>query len=300
MILAILNFLGSAVAGRDAALSHVWPGARRLRSCQRLCQCLAYPVMTGFLALLLPGFGFAAVDGKALDAAAEHYRPFMIASIDQSLAEAAKLHQCLVAKDIACARRAWIAARVGWERSEVFTSSLAPELDRKIDAWPDAADGFHGIESALFGAGGQPPMAEVEELLADLKAFKAKMSADRLPAQALFNGTARLAYEIGGNKADGGESRLSGTSLEDMRNNVTGIEAAYDTIFSGALKQADPKLADRAKREIDQLKNLLAAPDLKAIDPEQLRMLSETFVVTLAEAAPKLGLVRPLLEEIGK
>ncbi len=44
-------------------------------------------------------------------------------------------------------------------------------------------------------------------------------------AQGLLNGTARLAYEVGENKADGGESRFSGTSLDDMRNNVVGHRA---------------------------------------------------------------------------
>src|ERR1700755_3331248 len=60
----------------------------------------------------------------------------------------------------------------------------------------------------------------------------------RLTPQGLLDGTARLAYEVGESKADGGESRISGTSLDDMRNNVAGIEFAYRTIFAHARRAA--------------------------------------------------------------
>jgi hypothetical protein len=36
----------------------------------------------------------------------------------------------------------------------------------------------------------------------------------------LLNGIARLAFEVGGNKADDGESCLSGTSLNDIQSNM--------------------------------------------------------------------------------
>ena len=54
----------------------------------------------------------------------------------------------------------------------------------------------------------------------------------RSTPQGLLDGTVRLAYEVGESKADGGESRISGTSLDDMRNNVAGIDFAYRTIFA--------------------------------------------------------------------
>ena len=76
----------------------------------------------------------------------------------------------------------------------------------------------------------------------------------------------RLAYEVGESKADGGESRISGTSLDDMRNNVAGIDFAYRTIFADALKAADAKLADTVASRIEQLKATVAAPDLPHVD----------------------------------
>ena len=56
-----------------------------------------------------------------------------------------------------------------------------------------------------------------------------------LTSQGLMDGIVRLAYEVGESKSDGGDSRISGTSLEDMRNNVAGIEFAHRTLFVDSL-----------------------------------------------------------------
>jgi iron uptake system component EfeO len=75
----------------------------------------------------------------------------MIADMDRALAGAQVLRDRINANDVSGARKAWIDARIGWERSEVFTSGFIPELDDAIDAWPDAVAGFHGMEVKLFG-----------------------------------------------------------------------------------------------------------------------------------------------------
>jgi hypothetical protein len=78
-----------------------------------------------------------------------------------------------------------------------------------------------------------------------------------LTPQGLLVGTARLAYEVGESKADGGESRISGTSLDDMRNNVAGIDFAYRTIFTASLRTVDIKLAEAVDARIARnIKNL--------------------------------------------
>ena len=71
-----------------------------------------------------------------LEARAESYRHYLIDDIGQALAGARTLRERLAEHDLDGARKAWIAARVGWERSEVFTSGFVPELDQRIDAWP--------------------------------------------------------------------------------------------------------------------------------------------------------------------
>jgi iron uptake system component EfeO len=81
-----------------------------------------------------------------------------------------------------------------------------------------------------------------------------------------------------------------------MRNTVAGIDFAYRTIFASALKAADAKLAGEVEQRIEQLKTIVAAPDLQRIDIPALRRASEELVVALQSAAAKLGLQRPTLE----
>jgi len=250
----------------------------------------------------------SALQAAPTDEAVEQYRAVMIIDMDRALAGAKALRERLAAHDIPGAKQAWIDARVGWERSEVFTSAFIPDLDAAIDAWPDATKGFHGIEAKLFGADHADLRAGVgadlgadmgdamDGLVRDLTAAAKQVHDTPLTRQGLLNGLARLAYEIGDSKVDGGESRLSGTSLDDMRNNADGIALAYGTLFASTLAAADAKLDAQVRSEVSKLKTLLAAKDLRSIDPEELQKASEALVLALSAAAPKLGLETPTLE----
>lgn len=242
----------------------------------------------------------AAQAGACFSQEIERYRPYLIRDIDQSLAGARDMRSRIAAHDIAGAQKAWIDARAGWERSEVFTGGFVPRLDDAIDAWPDAVAGFHGIEARLFSANPSGLDDETAALIGNLAELDAQIRSMKLTAQGLLNGISRLAYEVGDSKVDGGESRFSGTSLNDMRNNADGIELAYRILFAAPLEAIDPKLAGRLQSEIDQLKALLAVSDLKQVDPDELRKASETLIVNLQIAAPKLGLSAPTLEDPAK
>jgi iron uptake system EfeUOB component EfeO/EfeM len=248
-----------------------------------------------FMGVIFMGAAAAAMLAGPFSEAIERYRPYMISDIDQALAGARDMRGRIVAHDIPGAQKAWIDARVGWERSEVFTSGFVPQLDDAIDAWPDAVAGFHGIEARLFGADPSNLGDETNALIRDLAELDAQVRTMKLTAQGLLNGIARLAYEVGDSKVDGGESRFSGTSLNDMRNNADGIELAYRILFAAPLEASDAKVAGQVQSEIDRLKTLLAAPDLKQIDPDELRKASEMLLVSLQIAAPKLGLSAPVL-----
>jgi iron uptake system component EfeO len=234
------------------------------------------------------------------DDAIESYRASLANDISQALAEARALRDRIDAHDVAGAQKAWIEARVGWERSEVFTAGFVPDLDSAIDAWPDAASGFHGIEAKLFGADMPDVRSETDDLIGHLAALDTQVRNIKLTGQGLLNGIARLVYEVGDSKVEGGESRFSGTSLNDMRNNVEGIALAYRTLFASSLEAADAKLAARVDSEIDALKHLVAARDLKSVDPDALRKASEALIVSLQAAGPRLGLAAPSLEETVK
>jgi iron uptake system component EfeO len=240
--------------------------------------------------------GMRAINAAPLDDATERYRPYMTEGIGDALSGARDLRERAAAKDLKGAKKAWISARAGWERSEVFTAGFVPELDALIDAWPNANSGFHAIEAKLFGAASTDVGSDADALVEHLDSLHGKLRDMPLTPQGLLDGIVRLAYEVGESKADGGESRISGTSLDDMRNNVVGIDYAYRTIFADALKAADAGLANTVTTRIDQLKSIIVAPDLQHVDISSLRRASEELVVALQDASAKLGLRRPTLE----
>src|SRR5262249_32149194 len=147
----------------------------------------------------LVAFALATGLGRAtaapLDAAAERYRPYMIEGIGSALAGARDLRERVAAKDLAGAKKAWLSARAGWERSEVFNAGFVPELDARIDAWPNADSGFHAIEAKLFGAGTTDVESDTDALVKNLDELHGKLRGMALTPQGLLDGTARLAYE---------------------------------------------------------------------------------------------------------
>jgi iron uptake system component EfeO len=231
-----------------------------------------------------------------LDDGAEQYRSHLVADVDSTLASARTLATSAAAGDLARAKRAWIEARVGWERSEVFTAGFVPQLDRDIDAWPNGAIGFHAIEAKLFGANRADFENEARELVRNLSELCARARDTPLAPQGLLDGIVRLAFELGESKVDGGESRVSGTSLNDMRNNVDGIELAWRTIFAPTAETRDRRVDAGIRRSLEELKAMVAVGELRHVDPDRLRTATEELVLKLQNAAPLLDLKKPTLE----
>ena len=99
-----------------------------------------------------PGKGMDPELEAKLDALAAEYKKLATVNIDSLVANSDKMLGAMQAGDVATARQAWIDARAGYERSEIFTIKF-PSLDAAIDSWPNSETGFHGIEAKLFTAG---------------------------------------------------------------------------------------------------------------------------------------------------
>ena len=238
-------------------------------------------------------------EADALTDGAKNYKPFAVERIGNALAGAKELQVAVKANDVKAAQAAWIKSRKGWEAAEPITGEFFSKLDEAIDAWPDAKQGYHAVEAAVFAGKLDGLAAPVDKLAADLAAFDKQLSAPsfKFAPQGLLNGATKLAYEIGENKSKGGESPYAGTSLSDMYENVEGIEAVYKLVFDGALKARDPKLAAAIVDKIEDVETLVKVKDLKSIDQPALKKAGEELAVLLQSAAPKLKLKKPAVGE---
>jgi iron uptake system component EfeO len=232
-------------------------------------------------------------DASPLDSAAAGFKSYVLDQIARCLSATKNMRERIAAQDLAGAQQAWLAARGGWEGSEVITNEFFADLDRKIDAWPDAEKGFHAIEARLFGAHDVKALAAAEELLNNLEDFATQLRATRLTAQGLLNGSTKLAYEIGENKAEGGESPFSGNSLAEIRDNVASIAAAYNYVFAPTTRKKNAALAKTFIKDLEQMHALVSVPTLQELDQVRLRILSEDLANDLAMLGLAVGLEKP-------
>ena len=238
-------------------------------------------------------------DAQSLAKGAADYKPFAVEHIGIALAGAKEMQAAVKAGDVKAAQAAWIKSRKGWEAIEPITGEFFGKLDEAIDAWPDAKQGYHAVEAALFAGKLDAIGAPVDGLVANLAQFEKELSAPsfKFTPQGLLNGATKLAYEVGENKSKGGESPYAGTSVEDMYENNEGIEAVYKLVFHEPLKKVDAKLAQRIVDKIEDVEGFVKGKDLKSIDAAGLNKAGEELAVLLQSAAPKLKLQKPKLGE---
>lgn len=244
---------------------------------------------------LLAGAAGRSQAADALTKGAADYKPFAVEHIGMALAGAKELQTAVKAGDAKAAQDAWIKSRKGWEAAEPITGEFFSKLDEAIDAWPDAKQGYHAIEAALFSGKLGGIGAPVDKLVADLAAFDKQLSAPsfKFAPQGLLNGATKLAYELGENKSKGGESPYAGTSLSDMYENVEGIEAVYKLVFQPSLKKRDSKLDARIIDKIEEVEALVKVKDLNSLNQPALHKAGEELAVLLQSAASKLKLKKP-------
>ncbi len=227
-----------------------------------------------------------------LDQLAAVYKQKAAGDITSLVENSRKMLAAMQAGDVQAARQAWIDARVGYERSEIFTIKF-PSLDSAIDSWPNADTGFHGIEAKLFQPAGTLPIAEAQVLVEKVETLQRVFEAEPLYAHGVLVGIGSLAFELGESKAKGGESAISGTSLKDMQSNVHGIELAWNTVFSAAMQEKNKGVGDRVEKEIAELKQMVSVGSLDQVEAQALEAKAEMLAGSVADAAVELGWKAP-------
>jgi iron uptake system EfeUOB component EfeO/EfeM len=257
--------------------------------------------MAHWAAVLVVAVGALAVStvsgsaAETLASGAAAYKPYAVEHIGQALVAAKQMQAAIKAGDAKAAQAAWIKSRAGWESVEPITGEFFRDLDEAIDAWPDSKQGYHAIEAPLFAGKLDTLAAPADKVVADLASFDKKLKAKgfKFAPQGLLNGATKLAYEVGENKSKGGESPYAGTSINDMRDNVEGIEAVYKVVFDPVLKKRDGKLAHRIHEKIEDLEKILGAKDIKSLDQPALSKAGEELAVLLQMSAAKFKLKKP-------
>lgn len=230
---------------------------------------------------------------------AKSYKSFALERIGNALAGAKEMQAAVKTGDAKAAQKAWLKSRKGWESAEPITGEFFSKLDEAIDAWPDAKQGYHAIEAALFAGKLGGISAPVDELVANLAKFKEELRKPdfQFELQGLMNGVTKLAYEVGENKSKGGESRYAGSSLNDMKDNVRGIQALHQIVFEDTLQEKNEPLASSILDKLHEVKGLLKVSDLKHLDQPALKKSGEELAVLFQNAAAELGLKKPAVGE---
>jgi len=263
------------------------------RRWRRLGSAVAIAVLVGN-----PMTALAENDSSAFDAATQAYRKVLNGEIDAVIASAQRMLAAMQQGDLAGARKYWIESHAGWERLEVITVDLFPDQQDGIDGWPKAKTGYHAIEAWLFGPTTLVPKWAVDDLLDQLDRFR------RLFAQADLNGyyllaaAATLTYAIGSDEADGSESAVSGTSLDDMRHNIEALRYLWKTVFADALAVNHKPLADDIFTRMAGLYAIVDVPNMTFLDQSLLQQEAYALAGKLAQAAVAFGWTAPNYKDI--
>ncbi|UGS37473.1 iron uptake system protein EfeO [Capillimicrobium parvum] len=206
--------------------------------------------------LVVTGARAASGLSPELAAGMKGYRAYAEAQARALVDGTARLRDALASGDLGAARRAYVEARIPYERIEPIAESLG-DLDPRIDARVNDVEpghawtGFHPIERRLWEAGTtRGTRALAEQLVADTRELQATMPRIELEPAQVGNGANELLNEVSKSKITGEEERYSRTDLVDFEANVAGAQAAFDAI-KPALQRHDPELVATIERRFD-------------------------------------------------
>ncbi len=188
-------------------------------------------------------------DSALVQQAVRDYRTYLAEQVADSTAKTKVMTAAIRSGDLAAARAAYPAGRVGWERIEPIASAVE-ELDGKLDARVDdfegtddpAFTGWHRIEHILFVDGSTDAAVPFADGLdADLATLTRQIGTIDLPAVTLARGAAELVEEVSEGKITGEENRYAKTDFVDIDANIDGSKEVVK-VLTPALQATNPEL----------------------------------------------------------
>lgn len=202
----------------------------------------------------------AAAPNPLTEKAADEYKAYAIAQIDELVTAVKVFTDAVRAGDLKAAQDAYAPSRVPWERIEPL-AGLVEEIDGKIDARVDDFSGvddpeftgWHRLEYLLFEKNttdGGAPFAD--QLDADVAALKEQFPAVDVKPVDVSTGAAELIEEVSEGKITGEEDRYAKTDLWDFDANLQGARDAVGKL-NPALVEADPALLGKIEAGINSV-----------------------------------------------
>lgn len=200
-----------------------------------------------------------------IQSAVDGYRGYLMAQVDQMIADTDVFTNAIRAGDLEAAQAAYAPSRLAWERIEPI-AGLVEEIDGAVDARVDDFEneddpgftGWHRLEYILFSLNITDGAAQfADKLDADLRILRDAIPDLELPPAVLAIGAAELIEEVSQGKITGEEDRYSKTDLWDFYANLEGSKALI-RLLTPALEEADPTLLSSINAGFDELDETLA------------------------------------------
>lgn len=202
----------------------------------------------------------AAAPNPLTEKAADEYKAYAIAQIDELVTVVKVFTDAVRAGDLKAAQDAYAPSRVPWERIEPL-AGLVEEIDGKIDARVDDFSGvddpeftgWHRLEYLLFEKNttdGGAPFAD--QLDADVAALKEQFPSVDVKPVDVSTGAAELIEEVSEGKITGEEDRYAKTDLWDFDANLQGARDAVGKL-NPALVEADPALLGKIEAGLNSV-----------------------------------------------
>jgi iron uptake system component EfeO len=206
--------------------------------------------------------GSAASAGVAATAAVVTYRGYVLTQTKDSLGKALAQRTQIEAGNVAAARTAYAASRIGWERIEPVAESFG-NLDPRVDLREADLEsgqtwtGWHVIEKSLWAKRSTAGMAPVaDRLVRDLQELVVKVPTAQITPTSMANGAKELLDEVATGKVTGEEEAFSHLDLVDLQANVDGAAKVFE-LFEPIVRQKDPALGGSIGTGFDTVNDAL-------------------------------------------
>ncbi|MQY02649.1 iron uptake system protein EfeO [Actinomadura macrotermitis] len=200
-----------------------------------------------------------------LTKAAEDYKAYVVANVDDTIAKTRRFAAAVKAGDVAKAKSLYAPSRVGWETIEPVAEKfgdLDPKMDaREADLKPEEKkdwSGWHLLEKALWVDGSVKGKEKyADQLIKDLEDLKSRLPGLAIdPVNDMAAGANELLTEVATGKVTGEEEAFSHTDLVDFKANVDGAKKIYD-LLKPVVQEKDAQLAQDLDKQFANVEELL-------------------------------------------